>query len=67
MDPTQDTDWPKEVANDVQALIDIVGMLPHHVKTHKDEAQIRTEVQFSIKLLLKYVDKSNISLLVSWS
>ncbi|KAG9024811.1 hypothetical protein FS837_005184, partial [Tulasnella sp. UAMH 9824] len=56
MDPTQDTDWPKQLANEVQALIAIVGMLPDCNRIRNDETQIRTEVKVSIKLLLKELE-----------
>lgn len=52
----KDTDWPKEVANDVQALINTIEMLPDLEKISKDESQIPAEVKVSIKLLLKELE-----------
>lgn len=53
IDLPQDTDWPKEVTHDVQALIDTMGTLPDLSKIPADETQIRTELKVSIKLLIK--------------
>ncbi|KIO31984.1 hypothetical protein M407DRAFT_216493 [Tulasnella calospora MUT 4182] len=52
----KDTDWPKEVANDVQTLINTIEMLPDLENISKDESQIPAEVKVSIKLLLKELE-----------
>ncbi|KAG9046932.1 hypothetical protein FS837_003368 [Tulasnella sp. UAMH 9824] len=52
-----DTDWPKEAANDVQALINTLKTLPDLDKISKVETRIGAEITVSIELLLKESQK----------
>lgn len=52
--PAQDTDWPKMVTKDVQALIETMDTLPDIEKITKDETQMPGDVKGSIEQVLRW-------------